>query len=139
MRRAPDQRWSPDLIKAIRGTPAEPNPGSGSSTVPTYAKRDDQVGGEKYEVPAEMPTPQVRQVRIYRNDVLEHGGTDGCKACQAIALNRSSHSTGGHPHSGECRLRFESLFRDAGSVRMARADSRLNEAISCIRGSSWTH
>ena len=128
MRRAPDQRWSPDLVKAIKGTPAEPNPGSGSSNVPTYAKRDEQTSGERYEAPPEAPVPQIRQVRIYKNDVIEHGGTDNCKACQAIALNRPGHSTGGHAHSGECRLRFEALFREAGSVRMAKADSRMDEA-----------
>ena len=39
MRRAPDQRWSADMIKDIKGTPAEPKPGSGSDVMPTYAKQ----------------------------------------------------------------------------------------------------
>ena len=34
MRRAPDQRWSAEMIESIKGTPAEPNPGSGSDAIP---------------------------------------------------------------------------------------------------------
>ena len=127
MRRAPDQRWSAEMIEGIKGTPAEPNPGSGSDVIPTYARKREEKTTEQYK-PASMEVPQVRPVYIYKSDVETHGPTPGCKACQAIGLNRPGHSTGGYPHTPECRQRFEEILHSTGSERMRRADERMRSA-----------
>ena len=130
MRRAPDQRWSAEMVEGIRGSPAEPRPGSGSDVLPTYVKHPEHDRDEKYQArDMQTPVPEVRPARITRADIEEHGGTRGCKACNAVAVGTSAHPTGGHKHSPECRLRFEEIFREAGAPKLSRADARMNEEI----------
>ena len=127
IRRAPDQRWSAGMVDSIVGTPDEPRPGSGSDKIPTYAKRrEDQPVQKEVFQGARLPTPTVRPAYIYANDVREHGASEGCKACEAAL--RKGNSTG-YTHPASCRLRFEELFRTAGSDRLRRADDRMNEAV----------
>ena len=38
LRCSPDQRWSPDMVAEIVGTPSAPKPGCGSDTIPAYTK-----------------------------------------------------------------------------------------------------
>ena len=128
IRCAPDRRWLSEMLDKISGTPSEPRPGSGSDKIPTYAKRrDDQpVTQDKFAAPPIAEAPNVRPAYIYANDVREHGASDGCKACEAAL--RKGNSTG-YTHPASCRLRFEELFRSAGSDRLRRADERMNEAV----------
>ena len=126
MRRAPDQRWSHELIQGIKGTPAEPRPGSGSDTLPTYAKHSETDKKETYEKDDNVPIIQVRPAYIYKNDVIEHGGTEGCKACH-VAMTRGN--TTGYTHSPACLMRFGNIFRERGSAKLTRADERWSQAV----------
>ena len=63
---------------------------------------------------------------IYKNDVINNGPTPGCKACSKAM---SGENTMGYTHNSDCRLRFEDLFRVAGSDRLKRADARMDEAV----------
>ena len=115
LRCGPDKRWSADLIKNLKGTPAEPRPGSGSDTIPTYAKQQgDQKQDEKYQKAPEAMAQQVRPAYIYKNDVLNHGPSPNCKACQIASGN--SNSTG-YSHTPECRMRFEEIFRTISKIK----------------------
>lgn len=128
MRRAPDERWSGDMIKNIKGSPDEPKPGSNSDAVPTYVKHAEDKNDEKYEKEDRAPVIAVRPVRITRADIAEHGPTEDCRACRIAALNKPGHSTGGYAHTPACRARFEELFREAGLEKLIKADERLNQA-----------
>ena len=125
MRRAPDQRWSAEMIQGIKGTPAEPKPGSGSDIMPTYAKHREDMKAVNYEKAPELEKA-VRPAYIYKNDVMEHGATAGCKAC-SIAMNRGN--TTGYTHSPACRMRFEEIFKNLGSEKLKRADARIDRAV----------
>ena len=129
MRRPPDQRWSSELIAGIKGSPAEPRPGSVSDHIPTYARQAEEKKGEEYKDKPEVHVQRVRPARITRSDLEDHGRTPNCKACNAMHAGRSSHPTGGHAHSHECRLRFEDVFRESGAEKLKRADTRMNEEI----------
>ena len=74
MRRAPDQRWSAEVSRGIKGTPAEPNPGSGSVIMPTYAEHREEQKTVNYQKAPEVEKI-VRPAYIYKNDVKEHGAT----------------------------------------------------------------
>ena len=127
MRCAPDKRWSAELVGSITGTPAEPRPGSGSDTIPTYAKHQEERRAEPtYQQPPEAIAPKVRPAYIYKNDVAAHGATPGCKAC-SIALNRGNST--GYTHTTACRARFEDIFKNMNSEKLRRADDRMNEAV----------
>ena len=129
MRRPPDQRWSSELIAGIKGSPAEPRPGSGSDRMPTYARQAEEKKGEEYKDKPEVHVQRVRPARITRSDLEDHGRTPSCKACTAMHAGRPSHPTGGHAHSHDCRLRFEEIFRESGAEKLKRADTRMNEEI----------
>ena len=125
MRCAPDQRWSSELILGIVGSPAEPRPGSGSETIPTYAKQktNSEIKQHRYEG-VETPAPVARPVYIFKQDVIDHGPSPKCKACAVVARGEN---TTGYAHTASCRLRFEDLLRQAGSERLRRADARLDD------------
>ena len=89
MRRPLDQRWSMEIVKAIKGSPKEPSPGSNHSKIPVFVKYSD---------PAELKVdrrfahhvdakPEPRQLYIYKKDVDEHGPTEGCRACASLGKN----------------------------------------------------
>ena len=128
MRCAPDKRWSSGMIRTIVGTPAEPKPGSGSETIPTYAKqqRSGTIRPESFQIPAEREAPRVLPAYITAKDVKQYEPTAGCKACQMAISHGSSR---GFSHTAQCRLRFEEIFRSTGSAKLARADARMNEEI----------
>ena len=51
-RRPPDQRWCPELVKSLVGTPAEPIPGSGERKLIAYAeKRQEKAAGPQAYIP----------------------------------------------------------------------------------------
>ena len=113
------------MIQGIKGTPAEPKPGSGSDVMPTYAKHREDMKTVNYEKAPELEKA-VRPAYIYKNDVMEHGATAGCKAC-SIAMNRGN--TTGYTHSPACRMRFEEIFKNLGSEKLKRADARIDRAV----------
>ena len=129
LRCAPDQRWYAEMVKAIKGTPDEPKPGVKSDMVPVYVKSQDnakQKPDGKFEAPTSTPhIPVVRASNIYKGDVETHGPTPGCKACNAILIGSERR----HPHSDECRLRFETIFQESEDPRIARMDQRIAMAI----------
>ena len=89
LRCAPDQRWSLEMIKGIKGTPDEPKPGVKSDRIPVYVKHpehglQDRTAEKTFEIPPETSMPTLRAANIYKNDVEEHGPSEGCKACAAI-------------------------------------------------------
>ena len=94
--------------------------------MPTYAKHSETDKKEAYEKADKVPIIQVRPAYVYKNDVIEHGGTGGCKACHA-AMTRGN--TTGYTHSPACRMRFENIFRERGSAKLTRADERWNQAV----------
>ena len=85
-RRPPDQRWCPELIKTLFGTPAEPIPGSGDRKLIAYAKkRPEKAAGLQAYIP--MPDApddaEPRAANIIQRDVETHGGSERCPGCRA--------------------------------------------------------
>ena len=124
-RRPPDQRWCPELVKSLVGTPAEPIPGSGERKLTAYAKkRPEKAAGPTTYIPMpDMPDESdIRAAKITQRDVENHGGSERCPGCRAAKIGAKFKAK----HTHECRQRFERLLQDdiRGRQRFARAAER---------------
>jgi hypothetical protein len=119
LRRVPaPERWSIESIIRIAGTPKEPE------------READAEHPELPPAPAEViPFPederghqrrQVRDFKITRENIEEHGYTRSCPKCDAIRSGRQV----GTGHSQVCRQRFRAALEEAGDGRVGRARDR---------------
>ena len=111
IKRKPDgEQWSRDMIKAIVGSPQQPQPGVNTRRVTTFAmKKLDPDAPEvhaRFEPPSE-PVPVPRNIYVMKADVIKYGATPGCPGCRAISGEKSWKAT----HSAACRSRIEELMQ----------------------------
>ena len=128
MQRSEGRQWSKELLKDVKGSPAEPVPGTGSRKLQAFVKKfEDEKQDEKVFMPAPMVEQQVRAAYIYKKDIIEFGATRGCPGCCAAIGNRQFRAT----HTLECRERFEKMFMEseAGRKRVQTAAQRMNDAV----------
>ena len=131
LRRRPDgEQWSRDMIKSIVGSPQQPQPGSGTRRITTFAKRKTDEDASRTEAKFEKPTiviPEPRNVRITKSDVEEFGPTPGCAGCRAIAGGKSWRAA----HSAECRVRMEEAMRntEAGKQKLERVHEKMTHIV----------
>ena len=131
-RRAEGERWRPEELLAVRGTPLNPNPDANDSRVRTRMEpgvANDQIVGDpvtKEDVSAELGTSR-HPFHLMRKDVREAakviGFTRNCKGCKAVELGYTSRPM----HSDECRPRMEEQIRKTtrGAARMEEFERRL--------------
>ena len=63
-------------------------------------------GEEAAQLPVPRPEePVPRRMRISKEDLQEHGFTDGCKGCKAIIKKAPAQA-----HTETCRARMEKLL-----------------------------
>ena len=95
-----NERWNFDTFSSTKGTPWEPIPGQG--------EREIKANVDTHDAPIqrtqrqEDPTPDVRRVRINREDIDRIGMTPGCPGCEALSRGASARG-----HSETCRQRVE--------------------------------
>ena len=121
MRRPPGERWCTELVQGIKGSPAEPIPGSGSRHITAFAKKaQDETSKDAVYIPAPEPTeePEVRAAKVCKQDVETHGGSERCPGCKAL-----KHGTYRAKNIPECRQRFERILQ-----QYARAKQRFDKA-----------
>ena len=77
------ERWDMDQLNRIKGTPWEPQPGSGSQEIRATIRpiREDEPA------PARIPegVPQIKRKHrfpIRMKDIVDHGPTEGCPGCR---------------------------------------------------------
>ena len=72
-----------------------------------------------------FPKHHVRNWKIYKQDVLDHGPIEGCPGCRAVI--RGSIAKAGHSH--QCRLRMLDLLNESahGKARIERSSARKEE------------
>ena len=122
MRRLPDKRWSADLIKAIKGSPEEPVPGSSSRRITAFAKKFEGDGEKVRFAPQQEREAEVRVAYIYKQDIDEHGPSERCPGCKAVMSGGRYRAK----HTDACRERFEKLLIDTeqGKKRLDAARER---------------
>ena len=86
VRRKPeDERWSAFMIIQMTGSPKTPVPGQATRRMPAYSNKytvAPPMPGSAVPQPSQ-PAVDIRNWKIYREDVVEHGATDGCPGCRA--------------------------------------------------------
>jgi hypothetical protein len=128
-RQTRDLRWRKEALEAISVTPWAREPaanGAGEMRVlpplapPVAAQGAAEPGAAEPEV--RVPEYNPRSVYINFGDLERHGFTAGCRRC---ILMREGRRAQGVKHLDACRNRVEQAMRDAGDVRLDRAERRV--------------
>ena len=122
--RVPDsEKWSKDLLSAIRVTPY-------SQHIPREAEVVFKDAVEKVDMDLKDKIVLSRQVYLRAGDFEEFGTTRGCPKCDAFRRTQSW-STTGRPHSKACRDRIvdELSKTAAGRIRIGAAAERLDKTV----------
>ena len=135
-----DNRWNPDVILSMRGTPSEPAPGRMDSRIPVSIDEhgielghDDAKAPDRDDVHDEVPgfVRKIGQDRLHvsRKAISRYGPTDGCAACTAISLRGHLPGKLGHNHSDDCRKRIiEEMEKDQQHRELAHKHGQGNGA-----------
>ena len=122
-RKSVQERWSMERLNNIAGSPKQPVPGQANRRSPAYSRRAGSSAAAGEFVRQPMPEqPIIRNWKIYRRDIEEHGGTPGCPGCRAVTHGMSGHA----PHTALCRERIQGLIMETeeGRGRIDRAAER---------------
>lgn len=134
MRKTLDQRWSEGVL-SMEGCPKQPVPNQAYKRAPTYSRRFGATAEEAQYVPQPAPViPVIRNFKIYREDVITHGATEGCPGCNAVIRGHALKAA----HTPECRVRFQDILSqdEYGEARIARANARAAAAAAQPREAS---
>ena len=109
----PEERWSPDAVRAVQALPRRPGP---EQTEPAPRRLgEDQSGKESSGANLEQPEPEDRQavpreLKIDQRLLDKYGYTEECPGCIHRQLKAS---TGVRMHSTVCRCRiYECMMKD---------------------------
>ena len=133
VRRVPEeQRYDNRLLRSVRGTPWEPNPGDVSTDLPEPMLIIPQL-------PDVEPTPTrvynsdnkgTRNVYIRKIDLERFGYTAGCGACE---VHRAGQSMSGQEHTTECRKRLEDAMTTDTSTAARVKAKRVRQAERIVK------
>ena len=124
-----DEKWDAELIRNMKGSPAQPNPNKSGLNVPIRITFDP--------MPPEYIEPQVqpsrvdgvpRQMPIHNWMLKKYGYTDECKGCEQRRTGLGTRL----PHNQLCRSRMEEAMAEdeKGRLTKQRAEDRLNDWLS---------
>merc|ERR1712240_226221 len=119
-----EERWNPDAIGSMKGTPWEPIPGKLDDSIPVRVRlpEEGQPPGPSPDNLGEPHRDIKRRARITREDVIRIGFTFNCPGCKAISRNAPSQN-----HTEACRDRIEqALIKEGGTTakRISEGKSR---------------
>lgn len=123
MRKTLDQRWSEGRVLSMEGCSKQPVPNQAYKRAPTYSRRFGVAADETQYVPQPAPViPVIGNFKIYREDVITHGPTEGCPGCNAVIRGHAFKAE----HTPECRVRFQDILSQDEYVkaRIERATAR---------------
>ena len=128
VRRVPEeQRYDNRLLRNVRGTPWEPNPGDVSTDLP-----------EPTLIIPQLPDVEPTPTRVYNSDNKgtrnvhnrRLGYTAGCRACE---VHRAGQSMSGQEHTTECKRRLEdAMTTDTSTAARAKA-TRVRQAERIVK------
>ena len=115
-RKSEEERWNPDLVKGLKGTPWDLNPGQeagcnlgGTLGMPIFLEPEcpevPRVAPEIFEKQAPN-----RKHYIQKSDLDKYGYTPSCPACSEGRAGAPR--TGGVFHSSGCRARIEARMAE---------------------------
>ncbi len=113
-RREPERRWDKEAIKAMIGTPQQPDPTKPGSRIPIRVSFDTEQREEP--VPSELPKNEapVRRNRMTPGVLEKYGYTEGCPGCKCkrAGLEESKNHTEGCRERIAAELAKEEVGRE---------------------------
>ena len=93
------ERWDPEFVKNLQGTPQQPDPRKKGLTVPISFRFEPKASEAQAEPTKDMAEPMVRRRVITQTELEKYGFTPGCPGC--LAMQRGEVAKRGH--SEACR------------------------------------
>ena len=123
-------RWDGPMIKGMQGTPQQPDPSRGGSTIPTRVHIDPACSEEPVEATTKKRELDARRMRITQEHLEEYGYTEGCDGCRFKRAGLS----GGRAHSERCRKRIMAELEktDVGRKAREREDQRIGSRVETL-------
>lgn len=121
-----DLRWSKEDVLAVRGVPWHREPDLEEHTQWEGLRLPPEQHADIAGIPAQGE-PQVRRMRLRREDYEEYGYTTGCPGCRALLRGVAPQT-----HSEPCRRRMEDILKNSeiGQRRKRVADERINQRLA---------
>ena len=131
-RRVEAERWDPEKITKVTGTPWKPYIHSEDDKLLTRAPQPalDKAEDGRDQVKEVDDNVVPRSFAILRKDLVNHGYTPGCQGCYAAAIDRKH-----KPHTPACRNRIAQALmgddKESHRIRDAkdREDAFLENAV----------
>ena len=122
-------RWQPERIKAVKGTPWAPAGDGAEQPVSIKVWVPQQEQSDPVKEPQFVIAP--RRTYMRKTDFMKYGMTDGCKGCDMIRRGRPTQG-----HSEACRSRMETAMNedDQDAIRVKRARDRIFDAAAEMAG-----
>jgi hypothetical protein len=127
-RQAPDDRWDGDLIKAVAGSPQQPDPGRPGETIPVRVTFDPSVVEDAVLVQPMRNEKRARRMKITEKILQDYGFTEGCEGCRFKQAGLGD----GREHSEACRVRLQEAMQESeeGRRKLRKEAERLNMKIA---------
>lgn len=123
-----DHRWDAELIKALQGTPQQPDPNRPGIAIPIRINFDPPAEEEPIPVDADEKRRTIRRMRITSHLLHKYGYTEGCDGCRCRRAGLGEH----RGHTEACRDRIEARMEEdeEGRQMKEQSDERINRRIA---------
>ena len=122
-----EHRWSEERIRAMQGTPQQPDPLKASIHIPIRVRFDPT--GNTEPIPSQLPKNEpIRRMRISEKLLETYGHTEGCEGCRFKVAGMEDK----RPHTEACRQRIEAEMEkdDEGRGLKQRDAERQNHRLA---------
>ena len=123
-----DQRWSGVWIKAMRGTPQQPDPSKPGLAIPVRVNFDPPAVAEAIPAAPEPNHRQIRRMKITNRMLEKYGYSQGCEGCRYKQAGLGETRN----HSEVCRARIlEAMDNDEdGRRKKEEEEERINRRLA---------
>jgi len=128
IRKQEGQRWDRERLKNMKGTPQKPDPSKDGLIIPLRITFDEPSENleEESQLPRKEEGPRIMMIR--REDLEEHGYTEGCDGCREKRTGMQER----RGHSEACRKRLGEAMEktEAGKRRKEADEERVNKRLA---------
>ena len=115
-----DERWSAEAIKAMKGTPQQPDPKKPGLIIPSSVRFEEKDDDEEVEDETVEREVIRRRIRLSKKTRSKYGYTEDCEGCRAQKAGLVPRN-----HSETCRSRVsEEMKKTEEGARKIRQESQ---------------
>ena len=123
-----DRCWDVDLIKGMKGTPAQPDPAVKGAHIPIRVRILPDPDQGTPDVPAADKENEIRKMRITEDSLKKYGYSEECKGCRYALTGVGCRC----PRTAGCRSRIMQAMEtdEAGRKLLEKDQRRLDERVA---------